>query len=344
MKTFKFYLVGAMLASMVCPSNALDRKDIPIRKEKVTKNIILYKTGETSANPNMVAVKTSKGIVVVDALQYPELAGKVRKMITREFGNNIAYLVNTHAASDHTGGATAFDDIPIIGHSNIKMEQKREHEMASSSQYQEFLEKMSTPSEKFWTNYPGNPLEIDESVANTRNMLSDIKNNALKLIVPDTLFDDQYVLNMGNRTLKMYHNIPSYSESDIIIYIPEEKALIIGDIFNKQRLPWINQNLNLESWEKLFAPYLAEPSEVKYFIGTHGSVMTRDEVRDQFNYLKKLLSEVQRLKKEGKTVEDALKELALDKFPYLSNFNPYFYGTPIHMHNRNIQVMWMQLS
>ena len=140
----------------------------------------------------------------------------------------------------------------------------------------------------------------------------------------------------------MHHNTPGYSQSDIIIYVPDEKTLIVGDIFNKNRLPLINPRTDVEQWEKLFAQYLTEKTGVKYFIGGHGGVMTLDEIKAQLSYIRTLYDETKRIKSEGKSLNEALKELALEHFPYLDNYNPYFYGTTMQIHNMNINAFWRQ--
>lgn len=60
-----------------------DFVNFPITKVIITGDVILYKTVKTDVYTNMVAVKTSEGIVLVDALQYPEVAERVKEMITR---------------------------------------------------------------------------------------------------------------------------------------------------------------------------------------------------------------------------------------------------------------------
>ena len=136
----------------------------------------------------------------------------------------------------------------------------------------------------------------------------------------------------------------SYSQSDIIIFIPNEKTLVVGDIFNKNRLPIIKPGTDLDKWEKLFAPYISENSDIKYFLGGHGGVLTVGKIKEQFNYIRELYTETKRIKGEGKTVEEAMKELAFEDFPYLCNFNPYFFGTAIHTHNNNINSIWRQFQ
>jgi hypothetical protein len=68
MKNLKVYLVFALFAAFFCQIKAQDWENYPIKKEKITRNIVLFKTGLTAASPNMIAVNTSKGIVVIDAL------------------------------------------------------------------------------------------------------------------------------------------------------------------------------------------------------------------------------------------------------------------------------------
>ena len=188
--------------------------------------------------------------------------------------------------------------------------------------------------------YIGDKREIDESIELNKNLLKSIKNNTFKIVPPDTLVKDKYTLKLGNTTFQMYANTPSYSRSDIIIYIPEEKVLVVGDIFNKNRLPFINRDTDFIKWEDIFEPYINGKIAVKYFIGTHGNLISLDEIKEQFNYLRTLFEEVKKLKAAGKSIQDANEELTLEKLPYLSNYNPYFYGTAMNTHTRNISTVW----
>ena len=318
-----------------------DFSNFPITKIKVNPNVIVYKAGLTGAYSNMVAVKTSGGIVVIDALQYPEVAKRVREMITKDLNGEVKYLINSHGAFDHTGGNIAFDDVPIIGCADVKREMQMFQQMEASPQFESFVqEQMIKKPEEMRASYIGDKREIDESIELYKNLLKSIKDNTFKIVIPDTLFDDHYTLKVGNTTFNMYHNTPSYSRSDIIIYIPEEKTLVMADIFNNNRIPVINRNTDLKKWEALFEPYLNGKIEVKHFIGTHGKPLPLDEMKNQFNYIKTLFKEVEKIKSAGKTMVEAIDELALTKLPYLSKYNPYFYGTAMNQHEMNIKAVW----
>ena len=322
--------------------------NIPIEMVKLTDHVILFKTGATGVYSNMIAVKTQKGVVVFDALQFPDVTKKVRGMIEEEFGKSIVYLVNTHGATDHTGGNEVFSDVPIIAHDAAKAEVLQAAAMskrmraiqANPPTGQRVPPVPPSPSKE---NYPGDPGEIDEQSEIWAKMSVYVK-TASDPVPPTITFNDQETLDMGNMTLRMFHNTPSYSESDIIIHIPEENVLIVGDIFNKNRLPWLNIKTDFEAMKNLFSPFIADDSKIKIFIGTHNYVMTIDDVRENFKYIDKLRDEMGRLRNEGKSLVDAKKELALKSFPVFGHLNPFFYGTTINMHDNNIQMIWRQLE
>lgn len=345
MKKLMLLMSTVILFTVIQQVRSQDFVNFPITKIKLSRNVILYKTGKTSVYTNMVAVKTSEGIVVIDALQYPEVAERVKEMIIKDMKGQISYLINTHGAYDHTGGNIVFKDIPIIGHLNVKTEIEMQSKASSNPQALQAIEQqMIIKPDQMRSAYPGNPQEIDESVESARGMINSVKNNKSVPEIPDTLFKEKYTLRSGKTTFEMASNTPGYSRSDIIIYIPEYKTLIVGDIFNKNRLPFFSAATQLDKWEELFEPYVKEDTKVKYFLGTHGYPITVDEIRDQFKYLRKLFDEVKRFKAEGKTVEEAKANLALEKFPVLSNYNPYFYGSTVHIHNSNIDAVWRQLK
>jgi glyoxylase-like metal-dependent hydrolase (beta-lactamase superfamily II) len=333
---FSFLMLSAFLSARA-------EFNIPIAKIKLTENILLFKTGATGVYPNMIAVKTGKGTVVFDSHQFPEITKKIRSLIEKEFGKNIVYLINTHGANDHTSGNGVFSDVPIIA---------VEEAMTDMRQWNEFIKNPQAAQRglaglqqmpKLRETYPGDPKDIDEEIERTTKTIADMK-TAPDPATPTIMFHDQMTLDLGGRTFFLYHNTPSYSRSDIVIHIPEENVLIVGDIFNQNRLPWLDEKTDFTAMKNLFAPFIADDSKIKTFIGTHNGPMTIDEVRDNFRYIDHLRAEVARLRQEGKSLSDAVNELALTGFPVFSKFNPFFYGNPFNIHTINIQAVWKQLD
>lgn len=337
-------------------SQSQDINQIPITRHKVTDNITVYQLGETGVYSNMTAVNTTDGIVVVDASMFPGLAIRVREMMEKDFGKNIACLINTHGAIDHTNGNSVFKDVPIYAHTKVKTEMTQIPQMRTppadispdslAKIRARQMELRAKQIENMKKNYLGDLREFDEMdqlmrLLNPRNLT--------EKVIPDTLFDEAYIIKVGDKTFKMHYNTPSYSASDIIIEIPEEQTLIVGDIFNKKRVPFFSplkdEHTDLNAWEELFSDYVATDTRIKNFVCTHGAGdITLAEIKEQSKYLRKLYDSVKELKASGKSAEYIIADLPLSKFPYLSSYNPYFYSTPNNTHEGNIRTIWNQIK
>ncbi len=344
------FLMGALLLP------AQDFESIPVVRHELSKDISLYQVGQTGFFSNMTAVRTSEGVVVFDALMFPQLTKRVRALIEKDFGSKIACLINTHGAPDHTGGNMIFEDVPIYGHQNIKTEMTPPTDRPRPSPEEmkklqdNMRERRAKEMEEAKKGYLGDirvrEFEESDRIFELAKRVFDPANPP-KDVIPTVLIGDRYTLRLGGKTFEMSHNTPSYSDSDIITYIPEEKTLIVGDIFNAGRLPGIFPQgpTDLESWEKLFSGYVSNDTTVEHFIGTHGAgTITAAEIREQFSYLKKLVEEVRKLKASGRTAAEIQSLIPLAQFPYLKTYNPYFYATAFNIHNLNINSLWNQIK
>ena len=353
MKTTAGVALGFLLLMGTLLSPAQDLESIPVVRHEITKDVSVYQIGLTGVFSNMTAVRTSEGVVVFDALMFPQIAKRVRARIEKDFGSKIACLINTHGAMDHTGGNVVFEDVPIYGHQNVKTEltpptDRPRPPMPSPEEMKKMLEERAKRNEEAKKSYRGDMREFEESdrIMEWARRSFDPANPP-KPVIPTTLIGDRYTLRLGGKTFEMSLNTPSYSRSDIIIYIPEERTLVLGDIFNKGRLPSIHplQPTDLGSWEKLFSGYIAKDTTVEHFIGTHGAgTITAAEIREQFGYLKKLVEEVGNLKASGKTAAEIQSLIPLAQFPFLKTYNPYFYGTGFSIHNSNIESLWNHIK
>lgn len=353
MRTAAGMALGLMLFIGALLLPAQDFESIPVARHELSKDVSVYQVGLTGVFSNMTAVRTSEGVVVFDALMFPQLAKRVRALIEKDFGGQVACLVNTHGALDHTGGNVIFEDVPIYGHQNIKAEltpptDRPRPPRPSPEEMKKLRDEWAKKKEEAKKGYLGDIREFEENDRFSElGARSFDPANPSKPVIPTVLIGDSYTLRLGGKTFEMYHNSPSYSESDIIIYIPEEKTLVVGDIFNKGRLPCIfpRGQTDLASWEKLFSGYISNDTTIEHFIGTHGAgTITAAEIREQFSYLKELLEGVKRLKESGKTVAEIQSMIPLAQFTYLRTYNPYFYGTAFNIHSSNIDSVWNQIK
>jgi tetratricopeptide (TPR) repeat protein len=103
-------------------------------------------------------------------------------------------------------------------------------------------------------------------------ILSTIADN-FKAPVPDISFSDEMELDMGDVTFKMKYFGPAHTQSDILVYVPEEKLLFVGDLFNYPgdvNFHYFGKE-NSESWIKALDKILVPENEIEYVVNAHYS-------------------------------------------------------------------------
>lgn len=125
------------------------------------------------------------------------------------------YCVITHWHWDHTFGMHALD-AETIAHNNTNKELER---MAAWKWDDEAMRKRLISTEEI----PFADEHIRAEYSNTEE---------IKIIPAAITFDKRLVINCGNITCECMHLPSAHSDDSIVIYIPEEKTIFIGDIYN----------------------------------------------------------------------------------------------------------------
>ena len=89
--------------------------EIKIQHIKVTENIIVHRKIGTGLNEgNIIFINNDLGLIFVDAGRVAQDAKKFREEMEKKYNKKAKYLILTHNHDDHTFGAEAFKDLPII--------------------------------------------------------------------------------------------------------------------------------------------------------------------------------------------------------------------------------------
>ena len=90
---------------------------IPIHEIKVSANVILYKTNKVSAYPDMIAVRTVKGVVVFDMHAGNDVEKAIKNIIEKDLGK-IIITTDAHAWFDNTNCNGKTKDDSILAYDN----------------------------------------------------------------------------------------------------------------------------------------------------------------------------------------------------------------------------------
>jgi glyoxylase-like metal-dependent hydrolase (beta-lactamase superfamily II) len=114
------------------------------------------------------------------------------------------------------------------------------------------------------------------------------KAEGTEVVMPDETFEDKKVIEMGGVRIELLKLGPAHSPGDIIVWLPEKKLVISGDMAFHQRMLPLFEHTNtaawIETWDK-FAELGAE-----YVIPGHGAPTDMAEVtrytKDYLVYLR----------------------------------------------------------
>ena len=318
--------------------------EMPIEVRKISENAIVLSLGYLQT----IALATSKGIVVIDTNRGQSAGAEIRRKIAEEFGrDDFTYVINTHYHYDHTGGNKALADLVIIGHERciqgLHNNEARDF-MPNAKRYRgiaaEFRKKLQTlaPDSKEAKNIPG-------TIVYLLSTADDFEKGLISIPLSIT-FNERMTLNLGDMTLKLRYFGNAHSDTDILIFIPEERLLLIGDIFSSARIPNFPENTQLEVplWIANLNAFLSAECDIKHIILGHtDNDMTIEDWKDRRDYIETLWNGITVAYKEGLTLEEIQIRFALEKsFPKFMNVKHEWGGKNIHKHN--VKMIWMQLA
>jgi len=213
---------------------------------------VKHASPQNSFGANAGIVIGKEGIVVIDTLISAKEAKKFIKDIRAVSDKPIKYVVNTHMHLDHTFGNCEFARLGAtsIASADGKREMKSYAEFA--------LKKASAYG------------------------LSEKDLEGTGICYPSLTFEKKMEIDLGDRTVELVHPGRSHTEGSIIVVVPDQKALFVGDILFTNYHP----NLiyaDIDGWVKALDFILA--MDAATIVPGHGPVSGKKDVEDMRNYL-----------------------------------------------------------
>ncbi len=228
------------------------------------------------AGGNIAVLIGEDGTLMVDS-QYGDLSEKIKSAIQTLSSAPIKYLVNTHWHGDHTGGNGNFNDsgATIVAHENVR-------ERVSTDQVMKaFGREVKASPTKFW---------------------------------PEITFDQGMDLHMNGQDIMVIHVDNAHTDGDAFVYFVQANILHMGDVFFKDRFPFIDLGSGgtINGYIKAVqAALMISDSETKIIPG-HGAMADQNDLMNYHTMLTTMKNRVQRGMAEGQSVE-VMKTAGLDK-------------------------------
>ena len=324
-----------------------------VRIEKLSDRVIIgYWLG--TGRMNIVAVKSQKGLAVIDTAMSPRIMAPIKARLEKELGrDDWKYVINTHAHMHHAGGNCLFEDAVIIGHDNLPADMQwlidKQVDETAKRKSLDYNAATIRNLKSLLPRVTGNRLqtrmiqgEIKFYELNTRDM-----EEGFEIVKPTVTFPDKYTLELGDMRLEMVYFGKGHSMSDILIYIPQEGILVTGAIvYLRRHLPGITERVELKDVRRYITvlnSFLDEGLKVDRVIASHSPVLTRKDLKYVRDYYQTMLEGISAARREGLTLEQVK-----DRFAVRKKFS-WFYQTRSAewskaKQDRNITVLWQRLE
>lgn len=245
------------------------------------------------ANQNFISnaafIVTTQGVVVIDALGSPALARQLVAAIRQVTPQPISHVIVTHYHADHIYGLQVFKALGarILAHRAARS----------------------------YLNSDTARLRLQAS----RQELAPWIDASTELVDADQWLDADHELLLGGLRLQLRHMGPAHTPEDLVVYLPQERVLLAGDLVFRARIPFVGQ-ADSRRWIQALDNLLA--LDVRLIVPGHGPVSesARADMQLTRDYLAYLRSTMGRAAKNMDPFEEAYAATDWSRFETLPLF------------------------
>ncbi|WP_232417844.1 quinoprotein relay system zinc metallohydrolase 2 [Methyloversatilis thermotolerans] len=221
----------------------------------------------------------SRCVAVIDTGGSPSVGAALRAAIRTRTALPVCYVINTHVHPDHILGNQAFipDKPEFIGHARLPA--------ALAARARSYIQSAERQMGEF--------------------------GRGLELIPPTRTVADREELDLGGRTLRLRAWPTAHTDNDLTVLDEATGTLFAGDLLFVEHMPVIDGKL--KGWIAVTAA-LAGGDYTRVVAG-HGEPGSgwRDALERQRRYLQKVADETRAAIKGGRSLSQAVTEVALDE-------------------------------
>ena len=277
--------LGAILALSI-PRPALAQSSTGFTVETIGEGIhALIRTDPPGLmfEANAAFIVGRDDVVVIDGGSNPASALAVMAAVRRATPKPVRWVINTHWHDDHMMGNAVwrdtFPDVRFIAHATAGQDlatdgaANRRQMMEQGPQYVTFLRQQLEQGKGL----DGQPITPDEqashrsSIALAEHFFAQAR--SFRPIAPDLGFDTRLVLDHGGRTIELQYLGRAHTRGDIVVHLPAEGMLFVGDLISAPT-PLIGSTSFPLEYGATLERVLALPHRV--IVPGHGPVMRDD--------------------------------------------------------------------
>jgi glyoxylase-like metal-dependent hydrolase (beta-lactamase superfamily II) len=165
--------------------------------------------------------------------------------------------------------------------------------------------------------FPGFPqgLRIIAHEDTRKYMAEAFQDEKLRAYLPQITFSEQLCLYFGEHAVRLLYFGPAHTSGDAVIYFPEEKVAVMGDLLFIGRDPLVHRHKNGNSAGLVKALKAVLSLDADTFLSGHAERATRSDVEAMIKALEEKQAQIKALIAEGKTLEEIKKFYKVEDRP-----------------------------
>ncbi len=255
-------------------------------------------------------------LLIFDAFMNPAAAEELKAMAEDMTGKSVGLVINSHFHSDHVRGNQVFAGEATIISTNFTRQQIENvgpDDLAKEERNAPGL--LQATKRRLTTASSSEKEELSHWVGYYEGMMESARR--LKVIVPNITFNDSLWINGSERSVKLLECKNGHTPSDIVMLIPDEGIVFMGDLLFIERHPWIADG-NPKGWQESLKLLYEDPHYNKYIPG-HGPVGNKESVRQLYGYLQFICEMADKA-----TTDELRAEVATSEIP--AEFQHWMFG------------------
>jgi glyoxylase-like metal-dependent hydrolase (beta-lactamase superfamily II) len=284
----KATMLALWLGLIMTPAAALAQQGDPVTKQP--DNVVLREglTRQLSphvfiiyGNPNIAVVVGAAATLVVDTGLGRRNGAFITDEVAKLTKATRLFLATTHAHPEHASGQDGFPPDTVVIRPKV---QQQELEEVGPGMIETFRSRNET----------------------NRDLLADAHVGKA-----DILFDDALTLDLGGVAVRLMWFGPAHTNGDTLAFVEPDSVLVSGDVVqNKAGVGLTGSRSSLKSWIAVVDKVAAlKPALV---LPDHSLPGDGRLIAEQRDFLADLQESVQALKREGKSAEEAARQISAD--------------------------------
>ncbi|MCJ7468018.1 MAG: MBL fold metallo-hydrolase [Maribacter sp.] len=254
---------------------------------------------------NVGIIDNGKETLIFDSFLSPSAAEELKEVVAKLGLSPIKYVVNSHFHNDHIRGNQVFSpEVKIISTSRTA-ELIKEWEPIDIEEEKAYAPQRFMHFDSLYNTYKGDTNAREyQQILMWRPYYETLAESYkdIKTRIPDLFVNNQQFFNGPARRVQIISKGKGHTESDLILYLPDDQILFTGDLVFNACHPYLGDGY-IADWKE-YLNFL-ESLNITTVVPGHGQLGSKNSINVMREYILTIENLANEMHRQGQKLEDA---------------------------------------